>query len=48
MLPIPFILVFIDKIFEVLKKTRMRGVVEKIENKEKEMKDYENTILIEK
>lgn len=33
MLPIPFILVFIDKIFEVLKKTRMRGVVEKIENK---------------
>lgn len=31
--PIPFILMFIDKIFEVLKKTKMKNFVEKIENK---------------
>jgi len=33
MLPIPFILLFIDKIFLWLKKTRLKGFVEKIENK---------------
>lgn len=33
MLPIPFILLFIDKIFSYLKKTRMKGFVEKLENK---------------
>lgn len=31
MLPIPFILLFIDKIFTALKKTRFRGTVEKLE-----------------
>lgn len=31
MLPIPFILLFIDKIFAWLKKTRLRNVVEKLE-----------------
>ena len=33
MLPIPFILLFIDKIFFWLKKTRLKGFVEKIEKK---------------
>ena len=33
MLPIPFILVFIDKIFAYLKKTRLKSMVEKLENK---------------
>lgn len=33
MLPIPFILLFIDKIFFWLKKTRLKGFVEKIETK---------------
>lgn len=33
MLPIPFILVFIDKIFAYLKKTRLKGMVERLENK---------------
>ena len=33
MLPIPFILVFIDKIFDWLKKTPMKNMVEKLENK---------------
>ena len=33
MLPIPFILLFIDKIFIWLKKTRFCGIVEKIEQK---------------
>lgn len=33
MLPIPFILLFIDKIFLWLKKTRLKGIVEKLENK---------------
>lgn len=33
MLPIPFILMFIDKIFAWLKKTRLKNVVEKLENK---------------
>lgn len=33
MLPIPFILVFIDKIFAWLKKTRFSAMVEKMENK---------------
>lgn len=33
MLPIPFILVFIDKIFAYLKKTRLKNVVERLENK---------------
>lgn len=33
MLPIPFILLFIDKIFDWLKKTRLKGMVEKLENK---------------
>lgn len=33
MLPIPFILVFIDKIFAYLKKTRLKNMVEKLENK---------------
>lgn len=32
-LPIPFILLFIDKIFAWLKKTRWKNVVEKLENK---------------
>ena len=33
MLPIPFILLFIDKIFVWLKKTKLKNFVEKIENK---------------
>lgn len=33
MLPIPFILVFIDKIFGFLKKTRFKNAVEKLENR---------------
>ncbi|MEE0944232.1 MAG: small multi-drug export protein [Clostridia bacterium] len=33
MLPIPFILLFIDKIFAWLKKTRIKNLVEKLENK---------------
>lgn len=33
MIPIPFILIFIDKIFGWLKKTKMKGIVERIENK---------------
>ncbi|MBQ3037848.1 MAG: small multi-drug export protein [Clostridia bacterium] len=33
MLPIPFILLFIDKIFVWLKRTRLKGFVEKLENK---------------
>lgn len=33
MLPIPFILVFIDKIFGFLKKTRLKNAVEKLENR---------------
>lgn len=33
MLPIPFILFFIDKIFAWLKKTRLRGFIEKLESK---------------
>lgn len=33
MLPIPFILLFIDKIFDWLKKTRFKNVVEKLENR---------------
>lgn len=32
-LPIPFILLFIDKIFAWLKKTRFKNLVEKLENK---------------
>jgi uncharacterized membrane protein len=33
MLPIPFILIFIDKIFMLLKKTSFKGFVEKLENR---------------
>lgn len=33
MLPIPFILLFIDKIFAFLKKTRFKNIVEKMEKK---------------
>lgn len=33
MLPIPFILIFIDKIFEWMKKTKLKNMVEKLENK---------------
>lgn len=33
MLPIPFILLFIDKIFAWLKKTRLKNLVEKLESK---------------
>ncbi|MDD6734928.1 MAG: small multi-drug export protein [Clostridiales bacterium] len=33
MLPIPFILIFIDKIFKWMKKTRLKGMVERLENK---------------
>ena len=33
MLPIPFILMFIDKIFAWLKKTRLKSLVERLENK---------------
>ena len=33
MLPIPFILLFINKIFEWLKKTKLKNVVEKLENR---------------
>lgn len=33
MLPIPFILIFIDKIFAWLKKTRFKSTVEKMENR---------------
>lgn len=33
MLPIPFILIFIDKIFGWMKKTRLKNLVEKLENK---------------
>lgn len=33
MLPIPFILIFIDKIFGWLKNTRLKNMVEKLENK---------------
>lgn len=33
MLPIPFILIFIDKIFAWLKKTRFKDTVEKLENR---------------
>jgi len=33
MLPIPFILIFIDKIFGWLKKTKLKDFVEKLENK---------------
>ena len=32
-LPIPFILLFIDKIFVWLKKTRLKNMVERLENK---------------
>jgi uncharacterized membrane protein len=32
-LPIPFILLFIKKIFKLLKKTKLKTVIEKIENK---------------
>ena len=32
-IPIPFILLFIKFIFKVLKKTRMKGIIEKLENK---------------
>ena len=32
-LPIPFIFLFVNKVFELLKKTRMKKFVEKIENK---------------
>ena len=33
MLPIPFILIFIDKIFELLKKTALKNAVIKLENR---------------
>lgn len=33
MLPIPFILIFIDKIFAYLKKTKLKNAVEKLEKK---------------
>ncbi|MBO5060576.1 MAG: small multi-drug export protein [Clostridia bacterium] len=33
MIPIPFILIFIERIFNWLKKTRLKGLVEKLENK---------------
>lgn len=33
MLPIPFILLFIDKIFAFLKRTRFKNIVERFENK---------------
>ena len=33
MLPIPFILLFIDKIFEWLKKTKLKNIVEKLESR---------------
>lgn len=33
MLPIPFILLFIEQIFSWLKKTRLKNIVEKLENK---------------
>lgn len=33
MLPIPFILIFIEKIFSFLKKTKLKNLVEKMENK---------------
>ena len=33
LLPIPFILWFIDYIFKVLKKTKLKGFIEKLENK---------------
>ena len=33
MVPIPFVLLFIDKIFEWLKKTKLKGMVEKLENR---------------
>lgn len=33
MLPIPFILIFIEKIFSFLKKTHLKKIVEKMENK---------------
>lgn len=33
MLPIPFLLLFIDKIFSLLKKTRLRDIVHRIEKK---------------
>ena len=33
MLPIPFILLFIDKIFDWLKKTKLKAVVEKLESR---------------
>jgi len=33
MLPIPFILLLIDKIFAALKKTKLKGLVEKLENR---------------
>ena len=33
MLPIPFILIFIEKIFAFLKKTKLKNLVEKMENK---------------
>lgn len=33
MVPIPFILIFIDKIFAFLKRTPLKNVVEKLENK---------------
>lgn len=33
LLPIPFILLFLDKIFEWLKKTRFKGLVDKLESK---------------
>ncbi len=33
MLPIPFILLFINKIFEWLKKTKLKNAVEKLENR---------------
>ncbi len=32
-IPVPFILLFIDKLFELMKRTRMKGFVEKLENR---------------
>ncbi len=33
MLPIPFVLLFLNKIFDWMKKTKLRGVAERLENK---------------
>ncbi len=33
MLPIPFVLLFIDKIFELLKKTKLKNIVERLEKR---------------